>query len=243
MLLLDRRPARVGSKGAYGARIEYGWIRIGEHVVGEKGQRRGGLTLSASSSGRGGSGIQVDVSPGTYTVSAEAECSIWPASVDPDDGKPLLQWETTFTAPLQVEPEDVDVVARRPDPALEDTLCELIEVRRCALVAFGRSFRAQVTLKLPRPPVNVAFEVYWRVGEREWLVDYLVVPAGSRGIALAAPPIPHQWGQLDGFPSWVGSVDLVLRTNPRVAEGTVDITEVWDGEIVLKDVLLERTPP
>jgi hypothetical protein len=168
---------------------------------------------------------------------------MWPASVDPEDGEPLLRWTTTFTAPLRVEPEAVDVVALRPDPALEDTLCELIEVRQCALVAFGRSLRAQVRLKLPQPPVSVAFDVLWRVGQREWLVDYLVVPAGSRGIALATPPIPHQWGQLDGFPSWVGSVDLVLRTNPRVAEATVEITEVWDGEIVLEDVPLDRTPP
>jgi hypothetical protein len=243
MLFLDRRPARVGSQGSYRARVEYGRTRIGDHVVIEKGQRRGGLTLSASSRGRGGSAIEIEVSPGSYTVSAEAECSIWPASVDPGDGEPLVRWVKTFTAPLRVEPEDVEVVARRPDPALEDTLCELIDVGECVLVAFGRSLRAQVRLKLPQPPVNVAFDVYWRVGEREWLIDYLVVPAGSRGTALTAPPILHRQTQLDGFPSWVGSVDLVLRTNPRAAEATVDITEVWDGEIVIEDVPLDRRLP
>jgi hypothetical protein len=29
---------------------------------------------------------------------------------------------------------------------------------------------------------------------------------------------------------------------PRLAEGTVDITEVWDGELVIEGVPLDSTP-
>ncbi|MHC4218143.1 MAG: hypothetical protein ACYSU7_06760 [Planctomycetota bacterium] len=241
MLYVDRRRARVGSQVSYRSRMEFGAVRLGDHEVSEAGRRSGGGIIAASSSGRGGGGIRIDVPPGTYTVSVDIEVSIRGATV-PDD-EPLVRWTKTFTAPLRVEPDDADVVGRRPDAAFEEVLCDLVKVRQCALDASRGSWRARVNLDLPQPPVSVAFDVFWRQGDREWLVGALVVPAGSRSKSLAAPPGLHRPPALDGFPAWVETVDVVLRTNPRLAEATVDIIEVWDGEIVLPDVRLERTPP
>ncbi len=84
-------------------------------------------------------------------------------------------------------------------------------------------------------PVPVAFEIILRRGDREW-------KAGE--LAAASSP-KQQWFGVDAKAAeFEDTCDVILRASRAPAERTLDLTEVWDGEIVLKNVPIqpERKP-
>jgi hypothetical protein len=76
-------------------------------------------------------------------------------------------------------------------------------------------------------PVALAMTVSVRAGDREWPIGSDVIGVGPGGLAPVSAEAP-------GFDAT--SVDVVLRSGPQVAVETVYLTEVWEGEVVLKDV-------
>ena len=87
-----------------------------------------------------------------------------------------------------------------------------------------------VYVEFNRPPVNVAFDVSLRVNGRE-------IPLSSSGVACGQGKRKTGSARLgqQSMPD-AHTADVILRSSGAVARGTPDIFEIWDGEIVLRDV-------
>jgi hypothetical protein len=73
-------------------------------------------------------------------------------------------------------------------------------------------------------PANVAFEVLVRFAGHEKSIGSLHCQASSGTTSFGLN------GQLDQEPP--GSVDLILRSSQAVARQSVDLTQIWSGELV-----------
>jgi len=100
-----------------------------------------------------------------------------------------------------------------------------VKVRR------GGGDRVSVWVLIQSVPVGVAFDVFVREGQKEWKVGRIACGAFSgrtdRGLDEKAA----------GLGDWC---EVVLRPSKEAAEETVDVTEIWDGEVVIKEVVVER---
>lgn len=88
----------------------------------------------------------------------------------------------------------------------------------------------QVNVKLTQPlPVDMAFQLYIVDGNREWEVTEILYTANKRSTWMlnsrAAGVKP-------------GTYDVVLRPSKPLAAATLDMTEIWGGEVVIKDVVI-----
>jgi hypothetical protein len=98
--------------------------------------------------------------------------------------------------------------------------------------------QSDVSIDFESPPENLAFAVSLRVGTQEhrcavepW--DYVIAcPKGKRAYCSAVwdpSKLPRS-----------AKADVLLRSDGAVARQTSDIFEIWDGQIVLKDVQIEE---
>ena len=79
-----------------------------------------------------------------------------------------------------------------------------------------------------------AFDVYARVAGQEY---HLFTMPGRKAVSSGTSSRGAGWGfsgRYDGPP--VTSCDLILRSNQEVARRTVDLFEIWDGELVYENV-------
>ena len=93
-------------------------------------------------------------------------------------------------------------------------------------------------------PVPVGFDVFLRHSGEEELVGQIVRIPGVN--------TPYRGGFLHGglladlLPEGTTTVDVILRANPRTAEGSFDSLDtamaIWDGELIFRDVPVSRQP-
>jgi hypothetical protein len=97
-------------------------------------------------------------------------------------------------------------------------------------------------------PVQVAFDVFLREGEKEWKVGTFT--SGSTGASemdsmywdaytLKGPDRRSVWGNPNGW-TFKKSVEMVLRPNVELAAKTIDQAEIYGGEVVLKNVPVDN---
>jgi hypothetical protein len=77
-------------------------------------------------------------------------------------------------------------------------------------------------------PVNVAFDVFAKYGGKEYPIGHFAAAAGEYSF--------NTGGRCDSDPSNPlpkppPTIDIVLRTNPAVARTTIDLFQIWNGEI------------
>ncbi|MDB5356007.1 MAG: hypothetical protein JWN24_2460 [Phycisphaerales bacterium] len=83
-------------------------------------------------------------------------------------------------------------------------------------------------------PVDVAFDVFVRFNGREFPVGGVNFHKGATsGYGSGVEKLPAD------APA---KVDVILRSSEAVARQTMDLTHIWKGEIVLKDVPINRPP-
>jgi hypothetical protein len=83
-------------------------------------------------------------------------------------------------------------------------------------------------------PVDVAFDIFVRANGKEF-------PAGGVSIHRNAPG-NFGTGMRDFPADAPANVDIILRSSEDVARTTLDMTQIWKGEIVLKGVPLQQPP-
>jgi hypothetical protein len=146
-----------------------------------------------------------------------------------DSSKLCYQEETLLTGTFEVLPPGAgDGIKLIKAPSLREQL-------RGCLRQFKLSVRqdepqhsnCSLRVKVDALPIGVAFDVYLRTGSRDQRVSQLRMPAGKRtsysmGFTFSTP-LPE-------------SVDVILRSNTAIARDTVDVLEIWDGELVFENV-------
>lgn len=192
----------------------------------------GGAKLSAVGAGGGslGMGCRTPSTPGTYRITVIAE-------YDVSTGARFDSFVHTGTVTDEIEVTvvgpDEPLVMLNPDPSLEGRIRAAF--KRIVLMPAGPRRAPSLDVDIDALPVSIAFNVKARRTlpdgtEQTWDLPALVSRSGSSGISFGLSP-------LAGLTP--GTVDLVLTPDPRLAERTASIEEIWGGTLVLKGVIVE----
>jgi hypothetical protein len=95
----------------------------------------------------------------------------------------------------------------------------------------GNSAYLDLNIDAKPVPVDTAFDCFIRANGKEHpcgSVNFRTNRGGSFG--TGGNPFPKPWPP---------KVDVILRSSETVARGTTDLTTIWKGEIVLKDVVVK----
>jgi hypothetical protein len=175
--------------------------------------------------------------PGLHTVVARGHIAFYhgPTGLK-EESEPLYETDITAEAKFELlaeEPEDY--FTRIDDPALAAKLklCISPENLRFASPG-GPPFQGEI--HFTAPPMNVAFEVYARMNGEEYHLGSVYKSKGRTG----------QWG-VDGdeeIPR-AEACDIILRSSEKAARHTLDMFDMWEGELVFENVpiKLPQTQP
>ena len=132
-----------------------------------------------------------------------------------------------------VEEDPIERGASSPD--MDERLANSISISGTSASRSFLSTHAWIHLTFTKPPADFAFDAKLRQGEREWPLGHLT--SGRLASQM------NSWGQTDaaylqGETKGLGAepVDLVLTPNASVARQTIDMTRMYDGEIVIEGI-------
>jgi hypothetical protein len=136
-------------------------------------------------------------------------------------------------APWELLPADAAVAEVVDDPFLRPTIEPLVAAGVELTNAPTETVEAVVVLSFNRLPVGVAYDVFLRSGSTEWPAGRVCMPAGVYALQGNRAIVR---GLADG------PFDVVLRPNPAAAGESTDVLRVWNGELLLPNVLVTKRP-
>ena len=144
----------------------------------------------------------------------------------------LFSQTIQLRANVEVLPRGTQTVERVSDESLRPAMEASLSLRYCNA---QRSVLARTMISglftFDAPPMDFAFDVFVRSGEREWPVGQIDSERErSRGFSGAFR------GRVDGVSG--DQVDVILRPSQAAARQTLRITRIWNGEIVFENVPL-----
>jgi hypothetical protein len=235
-LIIGLDSQRVGRSQAMQVSMIQGPIMLDHRQQLTDGHRGGIHYLSSSGRSSGGSKIRPDIPLGKHVLSMDVTCRggrIQPAGdfgpTDDDASLIVAEWYVHLEKEFEVVPADAQVIAKVKDDSKAAALQQCISVEQ---VNASRTL-ASCMPRIDAPPVDVAFDVLWRHdGAEGWLAG--ITQRAGRNWRDADRELISR--SLRTIPEGVASVDLVFRSNPQLAETSSEITEIWDGQIIIKDV-------
>ncbi|MCB9850875.1 MAG: hypothetical protein H6817_09250 [Phycisphaerales bacterium] len=253
-----RSPQAVMPSGGLGRfvglRCDQSRIRITKKDTGEEvalANRPGGVTSGA---GRGHAFAAketathlvraTDLPPGEYEITVIFEEQHYADDVaDPNEDSPKVHTrELRMTGDFELVDQDAcNTVQLVNDASLEQAVRNVLTVGQVDVMpsTLGED-ESLVGLMLHSGPlaaasgflpIDIAFEITLRSGDDVWNFGNVVVHAG----AMAAN---NKTAILRDFDA--DAVDVILRSSADAARETTDVTRIWDGEIVVKDVPVVR---
>ncbi len=197
----------------------------------DTGRRSGGYGRYSGGGGGSSGGTVVVESPGRHKLGVSVAVRTFNGPFGEPEASVLCH-EQTYTlegAVNVLEHEPLDYIKTIRDPDLTDTLKECI-VPEDFHLDLERQRGLQGTVKIQAPPVNIAFEVFVRIDGEELRLGTIHKAKGEStdwrvGRAHTGPPFT--------------SCDVILRSSKDVARRSVDLFEIWEGELVYDDVPVE----
>lgn len=152
---------------------------------------------------------------------------------------PIVAWRSELTAQVEVLPPD----AANPELIADESLRPQIESSIAGVQAFLASDHhgplGYGYITPWNPPLDLAFDVFWRVGDREFALGMFTLdndgPHEPRH-----PPYGTHFATLHDFPETADTVDVIFRTSPAAARRTIGIERIWDGQIIVEGVPLKK---
>ena len=146
----------------------------------------------------------------------------------------LFSQTIRLQANVEVLPRGTQTVERVSDESLRPAMEAALSLRYCRARRRGSApTMISGLFDFDAPPMDFAFDVFVRSGEREW-------PVGQIDSERE-----HPWdfsgafgGRADGVSG--DQVDVILRPSQAAARQTLRITRIWNGEIVFENVPLRR---
>jgi hypothetical protein len=166
--------------------------------------------------------VQGRLFPGPHTLTANVKVGAWQRG-----GKPL--WGTvTFSQPWTLLPHDQQTVTLRADESLRQRVRASIVIRQ----PFRQGMNLTVLFDIVDAPIGIGFMVWARYGGMEAPIGRIAVPGkpGRQSVSASGPARGLR----------PESVDIILRADPAAGVGTVDVFEIWNGELEFKNVQVAR---
>lgn len=221
---------QIGMFYIYGARSAFG-------VPSEQGKASLTLTLPEGlQPGRHQSKVALSI----MTIDQPTSTFTWPNQHAKDNPDVRLHEAALVFDVRPKEAEGVALVA----PTVDQTkkLESLLEPTGCMTfgqsTAFGQPQQVMMNFQTEGRPIDFAFDVVIKVGEKEWRASSLSSgnqatseqgtwgPGGQKSRTVMA--------MVRGFKA--GKADVILRPSEKVALQTTDLTSIYGKEIVFKDV-------
>lgn len=206
------------------------WVSIENKGVRIDGKQvdRGGGSQQTGCTGSGNLGSRVPCpTPGAHTLRVATRWSIRRGAGFVPAGAPLYQADVEFDAPFRVvEKPASEAVKLIQDASAREKFAGVI---RAYDFSIGKYAPGEIggTIAIEGPPLPACFRVLVRGGGGEYDRGCVAGrPGGSMHSCVS--------GKCTG-PSF-DVCDVILRSDPAGARETVDLVEIWSGEIVLKDV-------
>ena len=144
----------------------------------------------------------------------------------------VADWQSVTVLDVTIVPRSQATVVPIRDERLAQAIAEAIIVDPIRLDTSPDSFDISRFVVVQRPPVDFAFDVMLRSGHKQTKVGELVAFRDGGFRHEVAKPYSMTYS----FLADLGEVSLALSPNERVAERTVDITEMWYRDIVFPHV-------
>ena len=229
---ISERPARLGINCAFGCTIKVQETRLGaadaRHAAGH-----GGTDLSLNGGGSTGSHVNwtaaLDALPnGEHILQMKVDLLV---SDSAHGGKPVSP-SVVLTKPLTLQAADQISVKLVRDESLRSEVERAIEVRQ----TFNNTVPPSIDLRINvnRSPVGLSYEVFGRGADgREVRFGDIAARGGrnrsdGRFVRAPAADLPDD------------RIDLIFRPSTRPAIESTDTFEMWEGEVVIKDVPIVR---
>lgn len=147
-----------------------------------------------------------------------------------------IQNDLQLQATCEVIPASTrDTVTIVRDQSLKEDLQRRIDFYSCHITPPHKDPQSiQICFTADHIPVELAFDVFLRVRGKEYPFNTLTSPKDCKYSG-------YQKAAYDG--PVARTIDIVLRSNPKVARQTVDLTEMWEGELVFPDLPLKEYDP
>jgi hypothetical protein len=142
------------------------------------------------------------------------------------------------TAPFTLLPAGAETVRLRNDPELKAAVEAAFSVEGLLVEFNAIPPSVEGRVMATQPPVATAFRVRARSGDNEWDLGAVNFSPGHTSSYFIGRPLRDLHG-LNG----TREVDIVLKPSIEEAVSTMDLTEIWGGEVVLKDVPVRTRPP
>jgi hypothetical protein len=193
-------------------------------------------TGNGFSSGSTGSSIPND-SPGKHALHVTVRTSAFTGTYPAADEKQPPFWTRTVTldgAFVALPKTTTDDITLIEDPAAADAIRRSITVRdiRASDKAYDR---LSMTISIKNPPYDIAFDVIARCNGKDYPIGSIYSSAGEE----------HNFGvDTRDFPpgASISKIDLLLRASPTVARGTIDLYEIWNGQVTVPNLSVETKP-
>jgi hypothetical protein len=238
--------ARVGTNSHLTVRIDDPITARGELLQPPARQRAGSSGYSAFGLSAGGGGASTsstflldprataaDAALGPHEAMIHARLSMR------DDGHntapPLVEWQEDFKAPWQLVAADAETLKLIDDDTFRAAVEQGTQVKFLGdRSGSGRTEYLSLDLQFHRLPLPLAHTVILRSpGGREWKFATVTPGRGDMGYSTG--------GMASDLTA--KTVDVIFRPDPRAARNTVDITELWNREFVIKNVPVQRPTP
>ncbi|GMU22392.1 MAG: hypothetical protein AMXMBFR13_24780 [Phycisphaerae bacterium] len=198
------------------------------------GLRFGGGGASSGYGAGGGSGITMDpVVPGLHTVEFKPRVLVYSGKFHEEQASTLLhEREVPLKATFEVLPTEPDnYIALIKNPSLTAQVRASTTLDEFRIESQRRKEKPTLRMKgkihFKSLPVSVAFDVFARTNGHEYpLGTVRCIKGGSTSY-----PVSPAWNA-----GPITQCDVIIRSNPQIARKTVDLFEIWDGELVYEDV-------
>jgi hypothetical protein len=142
---------------------------------------------------------------------------------------PLHEHTVTHTAVFEVlERMPDDAIRLIDDASLAAPIRAALTPTQFVHRNDGQGFVGEIEAIQPMS-VGVAFDVFARLGENEYPIGSVYLQAGRSGAGFHVEALVPELAA-------VRQVDLILRSNPAVARQTVDMIQLWKGELIFTNV-------
>jgi hypothetical protein len=166
-------------------------------------------------------------SPGHHVLKVEeiVDLYIHPPNQN-SGGTAALHWVRKLSTPFDVLSDvPADLIKLTDDPTLAGPIQASI---RLGASVYYENRRMRGDFDIRNTPANVAFDIIARFDGKEYLLGALNVRSGESMLT--------GFDSVDELPQPPATADIILRSSERAARRTVDLNEIWKGEIVYPNV-------
>jgi len=223
-------PGRVGTANRFGVQVSGLGIGVGGRKIERYGE--GAMTGSVSSAGTMGWRVPLaglELKEGMQTVKEKARVSVidWGPQLK---GVAVVEMDKELEAKWELVGRDVQTVRLAKDEGRRENVEKVLSVKRILAGSFSPG-QLELDVDMQAPAVAVGFDVYVRVGGKEWKVGAVCCRAREYKGSAVGTKLPEDFAG--------EKADVVLRASAEAAMQGVELTEIWDGEVVIRDVGVE----